>query len=65
MVNAEGCKTEEECWGKRSNWLDYFGKTEGKEEGIAVLDNPENPAPSHVLAYPRLWPAGREYLRRA
>jgi hypothetical protein len=43
MVNAEGCKLEEECWGKRSNWLDYFGKTEGREEGIAVLDNPENP----------------------
>jgi Methane oxygenase PmoA len=43
MVNADGCKTEEECWGKRSNWLDYYGKTEGKEEGIAVLDNPANP----------------------
>jgi hypothetical protein len=43
MVNAEGCKTEAECWGKRSNWLDYFGKTDGKEVGIAVLDNPQNP----------------------
>jgi hypothetical protein len=43
MVNAEGCKTEQECWGKRSNWLDYFGKTDRHEVGIAVLDNPANP----------------------
>jgi hypothetical protein len=43
MVNADGCKLEDGCWGKRSNWLDYSGKTEGKEEGVAVLDNPGNP----------------------
>ncbi len=43
MINAEGCKGEGGCWGKRSNWLDYHGQVDGKEEGIAVLDSPQNP----------------------
>ena len=43
MVNAEGCKTEAECWGKRSNWMDFHGELQGEKVGIAILDNPANP----------------------
>ena len=43
MVNADGCKTEAECWGKRSNWMDFHGELEGEKVGIAILDHPENP----------------------
>ena len=43
MVNAEGLKTEAECWGKRSTWMDYSGIVEGQPVGIAIFDNPANP----------------------
>ena len=43
MVSADGCKTEAECWGKRSNWMDFHGELEGEKVGIAILDHPENP----------------------
>jgi len=43
MVNADGCKTEAECWGKRSNWMDTHGELAGEKVGIAILDHPANP----------------------
>jgi Methane oxygenase PmoA len=43
MVNAEGAKGEKEVWGKRSNWVDYYGELEGEKLGIAIFDHPENP----------------------
>ena len=43
MVNSEGGKGEAECWGKRANWMDYFGELDGEKVGIAVFDHPENP----------------------
>lgn len=43
MVNADGCRTEAECWGKRSNWMDFHGEIDGEKVGVAILDNPENP----------------------
>jgi hypothetical protein len=51
MVNAEGLKTEAECWGKRSAWMDYSGIVEGQQVGIAIFDNPGNPR------YPTYWHA--------
>jgi hypothetical protein len=51
MVNAEGLKTEAECWGKRSTWMDYSGIVEGQPVGIAIFDNPTNPR------YPTYWHA--------
>lgn len=43
MTSADGCKLEKECWGKQSNWMDYSGKVEGENVGIAIFDHPENP----------------------
>jgi len=43
MVNAEGIKTEKETFGKRSAWMDFYGKRGTKTEGIAILQHPANP----------------------
>jgi hypothetical protein len=43
MVNAEGQETEKNVWGKRSEWVDYFGPVDGQTVGIAIFDNPANP----------------------
>jgi hypothetical protein len=43
MVNAEGQETEKNVWGKRSNWVDYFGQVDGKTVGVAIMDHPSNP----------------------
>ncbi|HMF78549.1 MAG TPA: DUF6807 family protein [Bryobacteraceae bacterium] len=51
MVTAGGCKTESECWGKASNWMDYSGEVNGEKVGIAILDHPANPHhPAHWQA---------------
>jgi len=42
IVNSEGV-TNKEAWGKRANWVDYFGVDRaGNEVGIAILDHPSN-----------------------
>lgn len=51
MTNAQGCKLEAECWGKRSEWMDYSGMVDGKKVGVAIFDNPANPR------YPTYWHA--------
>jgi hypothetical protein len=43
MVSADGCKTEKECWGKKSNWMDDSGEVDGEKVGVAILDHPDNP----------------------
>lgn len=43
MVNAEGAEGMKNVWGKRSNWVDYFGTLEGEQLGIAIFDHPSNP----------------------
>ena len=30
-------------WGKRAEWIDYWGKIDGKTVGIAIFDHPSNP----------------------
>ncbi len=34
---------DEEAWGKRADWCDYYGPVEGKTVGIAIFDHPSNP----------------------
>jgi len=54
IVNAEGKTGEKETWGKRSAWVDYSGKLNGKPVGIAIFDHPSNPKhPTywHVRSY--------------
>ncbi|MBS0265123.1 MAG: PmoA family protein [Planctomycetes bacterium] len=42
IVNAEGLKTEKECWGQESKWVDYTGLVEGKTYGVTLIDHPLN-----------------------
>jgi hypothetical protein len=49
IVNAHGAKGEEECWGKRSPWVDYWGTAEGEVLGLAIFDHPGN------LRHPTYW----------
>ena len=43
MVDSEGRQGEKQIWGKRANWVDYYGTVEGEPLGIAVFDHPSNP----------------------
>jgi len=51
MVNANGATGEKGIWGKRSDWVDYYGHVAGEELGIAIFDHPQN------LRWPTYWHA--------
>ena len=42
IVNSEGVR-DEATWGKRANWVDYYGPVRGKTVGVAIFDHPQNP----------------------
>jgi hypothetical protein len=37
------------AWGKRAEWVDYYGTVDGETVGVAILDNPKN------LRHPTYW----------
>jgi hypothetical protein len=43
MVSAEGAEGESKIWGKRSPWVDYYGKIGEEVVGVAIFDHPKNP----------------------
>jgi hypothetical protein len=49
MVNAEGESGEKGTFGKKSSWIDFYGKRGEFTEGIAILQHPSNPD------YPAPW----------
>ncbi|HEX5413939.1 MAG TPA: PmoA family protein [Terriglobia bacterium] len=51
MVNSNGGEGEKEVWGKKANWVDYSGKVDGEEVGIAIFDSPHN------FRHPTTWTA--------
>ena len=54
MVNSFGAKGEAENWGKRAEWVDYYGDVEGDVMGITMMDHPGNhgyPTHWHVRSY--------------
>jgi hypothetical protein len=54
MVNANGASGEKGIWGKRSNWVDYYGRVAGEDVGLAIFDHPNNlraPTYWHARAY--------------
>ncbi len=42
IVNSEGVR-DGETWGKRANWVDYYGPVTGRIVGVAMFDHPQNP----------------------
>jgi len=49
-VNSEGVRGPA-VWGKRADWIDYWGRIDGKTVGIAIFDHPSNPRhPTHWMA---------------
>jgi len=54
MLNANGARGEKAIWGKRSNWVDYYGRVAGEDVGLAIFDHPHNlraPTYWHARAY--------------
>jgi len=54
MVNSQGAEGEKAIWCKRAEWVDYDGKVEGEEVGIAVFDHPKSfrhPTTWHARGY--------------
>ncbi len=54
MVDSQGREGEKNVWGKRANWVDYYGSIDGEPVGIAVFDypgNPRHPTWWHVRSY--------------
>lgn len=54
MVNSNGGNGEKEIWGKRADWVDYYGTVSGEPVSIAVLDSPlsfRHPTYWHARAY--------------
>jgi hypothetical protein len=54
MVSANGASGEKGIWGKRAEWVDYYGRVADEEVGIAVFDHPQNlraPTYWHARAY--------------
>ena len=47
--NSYGGINEDECWGKRANWCDYYGPVDDVVVGISVFDQLKN------LRYPTWW----------
>jgi methane monooxygenase PmoA-like len=43
MVDAQGREGEKQIWGKRADWVDYYGVIDGEPLGIAMFDHPSNP----------------------
>ncbi len=70
IVNAEGEIGEKATYGKKSAWVDYFGKRGDKYEGIAILQHPSNDLlpPWWTRGYgffgpdPAAWPQNGESL---
>lgn len=52
-LNAKGDR-DGECWGKRADWLAYFGPVGGEILSVVLFDHPENPR------HPTWWHA-RDY----
>jgi len=42
IINSAGVR-DDETWGKRADWCDYYGPVNGKIVGVAIFDNPNNP----------------------
>jgi hypothetical protein len=54
MVSSSGGVGEPEIWGKRANWVDYYGRVGGEDVGVAIFDSPlsfRHPTYWHARGY--------------
>lgn len=54
MVNSAGAEGEKAIWGKRADWVDYYGTVSGEPVSIAIFDSPQSfrhPTYWHARAY--------------
>jgi len=51
MVNSTGAAGEKKIWGRRADWVDYYGTVGAEDVGIAIFDHPKN------LRHPTYWHA--------
>lgn len=51
IVNSTGATGEKQVWGRRAEWVDYYGNVAGEDVGIAIFDYPDN------LRHPTYWHA--------
>lgn len=42
IVSSAGVR-DEQTWGKRAEWCDYYGPADGQTVGMAIFDHPQNP----------------------
>jgi len=54
MVNSQDGVGEKGVWGRRADWVDYYGEVAGESVGVAIFDHPAN------LRHPTYWHA-RQY----
>lgn len=45
MLDDEGRVNGKEIWGKKARWVDYSGKSGGRDLGILLMTHPDNPRP--------------------
>ena len=64
IVNSAG-ERDDKTWGKRADWCDYYGPVNGKTVGIAIFDDPAQPASPHLVARARLRAVRGQSLRPA
>lgn len=50
ILNNRGERNGAEVWGKQAGWFDYFGTIDGRQVGIMVVPDPDNPRPSWLHA---------------
>jgi hypothetical protein len=43
MADSLGREGEKQIWGKRADWVDFYGVVEGEPLGVAMFDHPLNP----------------------
>jgi hypothetical protein len=53
MINSDGAAGEKGIWGRRADWVDYYGNVAGESVGVAIFDSPRN------LPHPAYWHARR------
>jgi hypothetical protein len=54
MISSKGARGEKEIWGKRADWVNYYGTSFGKHIGIVVFEHPKSfrhPTTWHARGY--------------